>query len=192
MSRISPSSVLPALRSRRNIRRSNRPLVRRYVAAPVRYLVRTTELVKRLTGERQRASRLAGFVFVVDRQLLVGFVALARVSQRAFPEFVRADEVPVTLCQPRQRRAGGTIGFRRQNGARSTVRTVLRARFTSPRRSQMRDTPYSSNPSWLVTPRRRGVTGCGPRVQPVREDPSGCAGRPGTSGSACPPRTKSR
>jgi len=65
------------------------------------YLVRATEFGERVTRDRQRPSRLAGFMLVVDCQLLVSFVALARVSQRAFPKLSRECEVPVTLCQSR-------------------------------------------------------------------------------------------
>jgi len=79
-------------------------------------LVRATEVGERFTHDRERPSRLAGFVLIVDCQLLVRFVALARVSQRAFPKLARAREVPVAPCQPRECRASSTIGFHRQDG----------------------------------------------------------------------------
>src|SRR5664279_6399915 len=80
------------------------------------YFVRTTELGERLTCDRERSLWLASFVFIVNCQLFVGLIALARVPQHTFPEFVRACEVPVTLCEPRECRAGDTIGFLRQSG----------------------------------------------------------------------------
>src|ERR1019366_3936004 len=46
------------------------------------------------------------------------------------------------------------------------------------------------HPDWFP-PRRRGVKGCGPRVQPAHEDPSGCAGRQGPAALHVP-RAQSR
>src|SRR5664279_3175085 len=41
---------------------------------------RPAQLVERLTRKRQRLSRITDFVFVINRQLLISLVALARVA----------------------------------------------------------------------------------------------------------------
>src|SRR5664280_2378626 len=43
---------------------------------------RPAQLVKRLTCKRQRSSRIADFVFVINRQLLISLIALARLAKR--------------------------------------------------------------------------------------------------------------
>src|SRR5664280_184787 len=80
------------------------------------HLVCTAELVNRLTRKRQCSSRIPDFVFVINRQLFVSLVALARIAQCTFPEFVRTCQVSVTLCQSRECRACGTMSFLRQHG----------------------------------------------------------------------------
>src|ERR1019366_3341420 len=74
----------------------------------------TTELRERFTRNHESLSRLAGFMLVVNCQLLVSFIPFLRVSHGAFPKFARAGKVPIALCQSRERGAGSTIGFDRQ------------------------------------------------------------------------------
>ena len=93
------------------------------------YLIRVTELGERFTRDRQRLSRLAGFMLIVDCQLLVSFVALARVSQCAFPKLARAGEVPVFVrgawvaCLPFQSSGPSSVTVASLPCSKSTLKT---------------------------------------------------------------------
>jgi hypothetical protein len=71
------------------------------------------ELAEGFAHERGGAWRVAGFVFVVDGELLIGFEAFARISEDAFPQVAGQREVAFALREAGQGAARGAIRFGR-------------------------------------------------------------------------------
>ena len=60
--------------------------------------------------------RVADFVFVINRQLLVSLIALTRISQRASPKLAGHSEIAIAFCEPGKRAPGRAVGLDGQRG----------------------------------------------------------------------------
>ncbi len=105
------------------------------------------EFIECLANNLPGFLRVAGLMFVVNRQLLVSLIPQTRISQCVSPKVAGHSEIAVAFCEAGKRAPGCAIGFDGQHGRNRLFVEFPRASSASPRRSQIRDTPNSSSPS---------------------------------------------